>query len=235
MVIDVYIHLEKFVSRDVFNEIEFPFLSLFQPQHVSLPVSSHGSCPVSLAQHMKPLPVSSSVSSIYPIGCSSPPESLSLISPNVTRVPTTVPSVPIVTTIPHTSPVLPTPTTPLVISTPTTFPVTLVPVVTPIPNVPIDNVHPMVTRSKNDIFKPKALVVQSPYALATQLEPKSVKAALQDHNWHTAMVDEISALNKNHTWTLVPPTFSMNPVGCKWVFKLKTTLLVRFRGTKLGW
>ncbi|KAJ0522447.1 putative RNA-directed DNA polymerase [Helianthus annuus] len=36
-----------------------------------------------------------------------------------------------------------------------------------------------------------------------------------------AMVDEIEALNKNHTWTLIPhPSFS-NAVESKWVFRVK--------------
>ncbi|CAL9003048.1 unnamed protein product [Prunus brigantina] len=35
------------------------------------------------------------------------------------------------------------------------------------------------------------------------------------------MVDEINALLKNNTWTLVPPSSFQNLVGCKWVFRVK--------------
>ncbi|KAK9127322.1 hypothetical protein Syun_016119 [Stephania yunnanensis] len=81
----------------------------------------------------------------------------------------------------------------------------------------------MVTISKNGIFRPKALVTQSPSAFSTALEPQFVKAALLDCNWYKAMIDEIQALDKNSTWTLVPPTSSMNYVGSKWVFKVKAS------------
>jgi histone deacetylase 1/2 len=35
------------------------------------------------------------------------------------------------------------------------------------------------------------------------------------------MVDEINALLKNKTWTLVPPSSSQNLIGYKWVFRVK--------------
>jgi histone deacetylase 1/2 len=39
--------------------------------------------------------------------------------------------------------------------------------------------------------------------------------------WKQAMTDEISALQKNKTWTLVPFNDQYNIVGCKWVFKVQ--------------
>uniref|UniRef100_A0A2N9IKH6 CCHC-type domain-containing protein n=2 Tax=Fagus sylvatica TaxID=28930 RepID=A0A2N9IKH6_FAGSY len=39
--------------------------------------------------------------------------------------------------------------------------------------------------------------------------------------WCAAMHEEYSALQRQHTWTLVPPPCGKNIVGCKWVFKLK--------------
>ena len=36
------------------------------------------------------------------------------------------------------------------------------------------------------------------------------------------MNDEFDALLRNGTWTLVPPSPTMNIVGCKWVFRIKT-------------
>eukprot|EP00268_Persea_americana_P022332 TRINITY_DN2221_c1_g1_i1.p1 TRINITY_DN2221_c1_g1~~TRINITY_DN2221_c1_g1_i1.p1 ORF type:complete len:272 (+),score=34.04 TRINITY_DN2221_c1_g1_i1:2153-2968(+) len=81
--------------------------------------------------------------------------------------------------------------------------------------------HSMVARSKGGISKPNPK-----YALATSTvtipnEPKSVKSALKHPSWHAAMLDEIDALNTNHTWVLVPRSPWMNIIGCKWVFKTK--------------
>lgn len=36
-----------------------------------------------------------------------------------------------------------------------------------------------------------------------------------------AMDEEYDALLKNQTWTLVPPSSSMNIVGCRWICKIK--------------
>ena len=35
------------------------------------------------------------------------------------------------------------------------------------------------------------------------------------------MQDEYDALQRNGTWTLVPPSRGMNLIDCKWVFKIK--------------
>ena len=66
----------------------------------------------------------------------------------------------------------------------------------------------------------------SEFCLMTSLvaetgEPKSVRDALKDRNWHDAMKSEISSLEKNDTWELVPRPEGKNIVGSRWVFKIK--------------
>lgn len=52
-------------------------------------------------------------------------------------------------------------------------------------------------------------------------EPKSVNEALTIPHWYTTMQEELEALDKNETWSLVPRKAGMNVVGSKWVFKIK--------------
>lgn len=52
-------------------------------------------------------------------------------------------------------------------------------------------------------------------------EPQIYKHASKLEHWQSAMNDEFSALQKNHTWTLVPSTSTMNVVGCRWVYRIK--------------
>lgn len=52
-------------------------------------------------------------------------------------------------------------------------------------------------------------------------EPKSIQSALQNPHWLQAMRDELTALDQNHTWDLIPHHPGMNIVGSRWVFKTK--------------
>ncbi|GKV37499.1 hypothetical protein SLEP1_g45525 [Rubroshorea leprosula] len=53
-------------------------------------------------------------------------------------------------------------------------------------------------------------------------EPETIKKALQLPQWLRAMQEELAALYKSNTWTLVPPSSTnTNIVGSKWVFKTK--------------
>jgi histone deacetylase 1/2 len=73
----------------------------------------------------------------------------------------------------------------------------------------------MVTRSKVGVFKPKLFVA------TTMSEPNSVAEALLTEGWKNAMHEEIAALQRNHTWSLVPFSPRYNLIGSKWVFKAK--------------
>jgi hypothetical protein len=90
------------------------------------------------------------------------------------------------------------------------------------------NSHPMKTRSKAGIFKPKAYhatvgFTSSPFfqSLMALKEPCGFKSATKHLEWVSAMDDEICALHQNHTWSLVPRPSNKNVVGCRWVFKTK--------------
>ena len=81
--------------------------------------------------------------------------------------------------------------------------------------------HPMTTRSMNNIHKPKQLYLATKYPLPSPKEPTCVSQALQDPKWRNAMSEEFTALVKHGTWELVPPSFTIKPIGCKWVFRIK--------------
>jgi hypothetical protein len=91
--------------------------------------------------------------------------------------------------------------------------------------------HPMQTRSKAHIHKPRQFTYGTipyppPKALLTELdasieEPTSFTAANKSVDWRAAMTSEFNALLQNGTWTLVPKEPHMNIVGCKWIYKLK--------------
>ena len=57
--------------------------------------------------------------------------------------------------------------------------------------------------------------------ISAQAKPFSFKEAVQHDCWKQAMDIELYALNRNQTWTLVPPPSSITPIGCRWVYKLK--------------
>ncbi|KAL2245843.1 UNVERIFIED_CONTAM: Retrovirus-related Pol polyprotein from transposon RE2 [Sesamum indicum] len=47
-------------------------------------------------------------------------------------------------------------------------------------------------------------------------EPKSYHEAMQHQEWLDAMKTEITTLENNHTWSLVPLPAGKKPIGCKW-------------------
>ncbi|GAA0150606.1 hypothetical protein LIER_09513 [Lithospermum erythrorhizon] len=58
-------------------------------------------------------------------------------------------------------------------------------------------------------------------AITAGSELKSYKEAVVDPKWREAMQREISALEDNGTWSMVPFPESKTPLGTHWVFKLK--------------
>ncbi|KAK9169204.1 hypothetical protein Syun_001344 [Stephania yunnanensis] len=53
-------------------------------------------------------------------------------------------------------------------------------------------------------------------------EPSSYREASSDPLWQQAMTKELSALEKTHTWDLVELPSDKTPIGCKWIYKIKT-------------
>eukprot|EP00268_Persea_americana_P059265 TRINITY_DN7252_c0_g2_i3.p1 TRINITY_DN7252_c0_g2~~TRINITY_DN7252_c0_g2_i3.p1 ORF type:complete len:904 (-),score=94.40 TRINITY_DN7252_c0_g2_i3:300-3011(-) len=51
--------------------------------------------------------------------------------------------------------------------------------------------------------------------------PNSYSQAVQHDCWIQAMQEELSALQENHTWDIVPCPSSVKPIGCKWVYSVK--------------
>ncbi|KAH9790610.1 retrovirus-related pol polyprotein from transposon RE2 [Citrus sinensis] len=95
------------------------------------------------------------------------------------------------------------------------------------PPPPPTRTHQMITRSRNNTYKPKRLdyttltLIISKHLLPSTVEPISIKAALADPQWLQAMHTEYNALISNHTWDLIHSVPSHNLVGCKWVFRVK--------------
>ena len=89
------------------------------------------------------------------------------------------------------------------------------------PSIPVahpTNTHPMVTRAKVGVHKPK---VYHTSITSLPFVPTSLKEAITSPIWIQAMREEYDALLSNKTWTLtlLPPGAPL--VGCKWIFKTK--------------
>lgn len=58
-------------------------------------------------------------------------------------------------------------------------------------------------------------------AIFSTTEPETYKQAVADPKWQAAMATELSALERNKTWTIVSLPTGKRPIGCKWVYKTK--------------
>ncbi|CAH9137975.1 unnamed protein product [Cuscuta epithymum] len=84
---------------------------------------------------------------------------------------------------------------------------------------PVGNVHPMQTRSKSGIFKPKTIFTLN--TVVSTPDPTCFSVANRHLKWRAAMAEEFNALISNHTWDLVPFDAKKNVVGSKWIYKTK--------------
>ncbi|KAM0068396.1 putative RNA-directed DNA polymerase [Helianthus debilis subsp. tardiflorus] len=100
--------------------------------------------------------------------------------------------------------------------------------VSSVPTPPPLPSHPMITRGKAGIFKPRHFadfshLVNQPlhHALHAASDPKTHKSAIKDPKWLDAMNKELDVLHKNQTWSLVPRPTNHHIVGSKWLFRTK--------------
>lgn len=164
--------------------------SIFNPPSSPLPISSH---PPN-SSHSSPLPP------------------LHLFSPNASPVSPSSSDIP--THSLNSNPPSPAPLSPSASASPSLSPPSL-------PSLPVAPIgHPMITRAKAGIFKPKAWVLQSSIDWKTT-EPTRFADAFLVPEWKAAMDSEYTALCQNHTLDLVPSSPHLNVAGCKWVFRIK--------------
>uniref|UniRef100_A0A803NL56 Reverse transcriptase Ty1/copia-type domain-containing protein n=1 Tax=Cannabis sativa TaxID=3483 RepID=A0A803NL56_CANSA len=80
------------------------------------------------------------------------------------------------------------------------------------------NVHPMITRAKSGISKPRLFFS---VAAGTPAKSSNFREASKDPKWLAAMDTEVVALKSQGTWILVPPPSGFKVIGCKWVYRIK--------------
>lgn len=72
------------------------------------------------------------------------------------------------------------------------------------------NMHPMQTKSKNEIFKPKAFSTS-----LTEKEPLTIEEAFKSEAWTKAAQQEFNSLLQNQTCDLVPLPENRSVIRCK--------------------
>lgn len=97
----------------------------------------------------------------------------------------------------------------------------VVPTSSPTSPVPSPAVHPMITRSKHGIVKPRIPLSLSLTSTSEISEPSTFSEAIKSAHWQPAMSTEYEALLSQGTWSLVPSPAHGNIIGCHWIFKLK--------------
>lgn len=204
-----------YISRNVtFDELSFPFASKSSTKLIpttTSPVTQHlpllSQCP---SQILSPAYQNVSPSSplvLAPFASPTASDSTGISSPASVQdhLPVSLPNL----STQHSAPM----TAPLVDSVTEAEPCAN----TKPPAAPIvTNTHPVTTRGKSGIFKPRVLTVTY-----DETEPPNAREAIKYPHWKQAMQLEYNALIANHTWDLVPSSSHQKIVGCKWVFKIK--------------
>ena len=79
----------------------------------------------------------------------------------------------------------------------------------------------MTTRTQDNTRRIRTFPNHVAYSTTLETEPSSFTQANSKPEWRNAMSLEMNALALNKTWTLVPPPPNHQPVGCKWVYRIK--------------
>ena len=58
-------------------------------------------------------------------------------------------------------------------------------------------------------------------SLLSTVEPRNFEESKNDEHWIKEMEEEVSQIEKNETWELVPRPMERNVIGTKWVFRNK--------------
>ena len=72
------------------------------------------------------------------------------------------------------------------------------------------------------MWRPNLCLSEGWGVTTTLHEPCSYLEVSTNPLWHQAMTEEIKALEKTHTWDLVDLPPNKTPIGCKWIYKIKT-------------
>ena len=56
-------------------------------------------------------------------------------------------------------------------------------------------------------------------SLLSIVEPRNFEESKKDEHWIKAMEEELSQIEKNETWELIPRPKDRNVIGIKWVFR----------------
>lgn len=219
-----------YVSRHVsFMENSFPYQSITNLSSTCPPIPSHDSAVhriihVNQDQNSAPEPNQSlahestvPVLSPIPVPVSSPiPVPVSSPTPAPVSSPTPVPE--------SMLPIESSETTEILVTSDNLTCSTTNTASDPVPNSTTNNPvqrDPIVTRSQNNIFKPKKIFTATKHDLQENLEPSTITQAFKITHWRDACSVEFNALMNNGTWTLVPRRAHTNLVGCKWLFRIK--------------
>jgi hypothetical protein len=69
-------------------------------------------------------------------------------------------------------------------------------------------------------FAPRAQVVEELHMVSSD-EPTSFTEAERSPSWRKAMIEEMTSIKENDTWSLIDFSPGHKPIGVKWVFKVK--------------
>jgi hypothetical protein len=220
-----------YISRDViFLENSFPFFQNNSTMPTQPPAQSGsvlGPCPLLYSQHRSSPALPTAPATHTWASPSSQTEPITEPSPSTQPKPNSATNPdPSTTSIPNLQPVTaPDISLPPENSSP--------PETVSAPHASNTSSHPMITRSKNHITKPKPppagmicyplpkVLLAVAHTTMTEPEPTCFTTAAKSPAWRKAMNSEFDALLQNQTWTLVPSHPSQNIIGCKWVFRVK--------------